>query len=636
MAIVDFTSGATSTATTSVTSGTLPVAPVSGDLCVIGVSVAQTGGTDPVTITTPTGYTIAEDEAVGNNQKLVVFTKAAGGSEPTSVTVSYNKTVQASVVYGSLTGLTASPIDAAVTNTGQGTGGTAVSLSGAAAPTATGEDGLVFLSTNGVPTLSGVTAGWTEEATTGSTGSTGANNIQLHVFSRTNLSTGSAPTFAATLSTARTYTGVVLSFTAAATKTISAPVASATVSFPAPTVTGSTSRTIIVPAASATVSFPAPSVTGTHPVTVAAPAPTLSASSGWAQPTRYLFVLCKDSGEPIRAILEAVSRKLTFQLNGVHTAEVEVRLTDPVAYEIQPGISRIKVWRGGGELTSGQLVFYGTLPRQNVTQDAGANTLRCVFADPRWVLAWRYNHNLDTLTGDQGVLAYNLIAQRFELPTWILPGSLTTGVDRQRTWGEQPVSQLLDDLTQVIDGPDFDVQPYDGWEADGGRDMALFHAYARQGTDRPEVSFFFGTDEELLGGYPTNVSTITRTWEPVVTESTHVGSAPTDDPAATTAVPLRGTFSVASESIYGLLEQVASDPDVVIQATLDQKARGDVVALSDGREVIEISDPTTEAPQPFEDYYVGDTVRVHCRRGAMQFSDRVIRIHTIEIDVDDL
>jgi len=347
----------------------------------------------------------------------------------------------------------------------------------------------------------------------------------------------------------------------------------------------------------------------------------------------WSFVVCRASGEPFGEALDARDRSCAWRLNGVHTARLVLDLEDPLAAELAPGLARLKVYRSRtqAELAQNpaltrQLVFYGSVPAEAVREDAGGGTIEAVFSDPRWVLGSRYSLGTETYAAtDQGLIAWNLVATQNSRPggdTWIRQGGVTTGVTRDRTYDRRPVLNLLDDLTRVISGPDIDIDPRDGWsEAIPTAVMANLRVYAQQGTDRPDVHLVYGR------GLPSNVETIERTYLPVLTAATFTGTG-------TATAGLTSTYNVATASPYGLLETVESEPDITVQATLDQRATGVVQARQTPTPVLTVGELTADAPRPWEAYYLGDTVRVTARRGAMRITGEPFRVHGIDLAVD--
>lgn len=359
----------------------------------------------------------------------------------------------------------------------------------------------------------------------------------------------------------------------------------------------------------------------------------------------YSFVVCKPSGENVGEATNAKARGLSMLLNGIHTAKLTLSLYDPIAGGILPGVSRLKVFRNpsADELVvnanqARALVFHGTLPESAIAEDGSAETLSMVFADPRFVLAQRYAQpsltpgTLDNyFQVDQGSIGWGLVATqnaRANGDTWIRQGGIATGIVRDRAYDARDVQSLLSELNGVIDGPDFDFDPLDGYALGLGQVQGNFRAYARQGTDRPNVAFGYGP------GTLSNVRNMQRGYLQVVNRATVTGT--TQSSGTIPGLPITGVND-ASNASFGIRESFASYPDVSIQATVDSVARGTVSEQASPREVITITEPTSDAktPRPFEHYYLGDGVRASCRKGSMVFSDRTLRLHGIDLDIND-
>lgn len=350
---------------------------------------------------------------------------------------------------------------------------------------------------------------------------------------------------------------------------------------------------------------------------------------------RYSFVVCRPSGEPVGEAVNASARSIGRQLNSARTATVVLQLGDALAPSLLPGFARLKVYRAptAAELAANPgatrtLVFYGSLPAENLTFDGNADTATAVFADPRWKLARCYaapNGSEVYTATDQGLIAWGLVNTqngRTGGDTWLRQGATTTGILRDRTYDRQLVSQLLDDLTQVLDGPDIDVIPQDGFAlTTPDRTMGLFTVYARQGTDRPNAVFGYGPD--ILS----NVQNAAITYLPVTTLATMIG---TD----ANGVPVIGTYGTPDANGFGLLEDYSAAPDVSVQATVDAETRGAIFEEAGLRPVVTITQPLPDAPRAFVDYDAGDTIRVNIKRGAMTLTNAALRVHGFDLAID--
>jgi hypothetical protein len=342
---------------------------------------------------------------------------------------------------------------------------------------------------------------------------------------------------------------------------------------------------------------------------------------------RFRYVLARSTGEPLGEAKTARARKLALKVNAPAVAELTIDLEDELAELVEPVTSRLKVYREtfADRLLTRELVFYGSLPPTGLAEDGAAGTLALKFSDPLWLLAHRYSTGAETFAAtDQGAIAWGLIEAQHARAggdTFLLEGDTATGTLRDRTYDRRVVLELLGDLAEVIDGPDFYVEPWDGFEEDGSRSMGLFHASSSSGSDQPGVHFVYGP------GLATNVANVRRTYLDVITRAEVAGTG------AEATLPLSGVYGDPASSAYGLLEDYVSDPDLTVQATLDARAAGIVERSQYPRDVIELEGPTPQAPQPFRDYRLGDTVRATARKGRLAFTNRPLRVHGIDLAI---
>lgn len=344
---------------------------------------------------------------------------------------------------------------------------------------------------------------------------------------------------------------------------------------------------------------------------------------------RYSFVMCRSSGEPVGEALAAKSRQLTRALNQPATATLTLQLGDALAPLLAPGTGRLKVYRAATPQEaavglSRVLVFYGSLPSTNVTMDGQSDTVTAQFADPRWVLARRFSTGTEWFTAtNQGAIIHGLLAAqeaRAEGATWMIAGSVSSAVKRDRTFARQQVSQLVDDLTKVVDGCDVDCGPYDGYTISGSRTMGSLNTYDRQGTDKPNVIFAYGP------GTIANVQGCSVSYAELTTRAEVTGSD-------LNGAAVSGVYSTALAAGVGMLEDLTADPDLSVQATVDAKARGVVTERGALRPIVTISDPLPGAPRAIVDYNIGDTVRVQIKRGALAYSGSP-RVMAFSMDLD--
>lgn len=365
----------------------------------------------------------------------------------------------------------------------------------------------------------------------------------------------------------------------------------------------------------------------------------------------YRFELCDYTGSPVSELTTAPVRKLSYRRNGpFHTATVVLYLDDPVAELIEPGVTRLKVYRERGpdeEPGEDDFVFYGSLPVSGTREDTNANTIECTFADPRRVLGLRnvpagFKAAADGTPAfsqvDQGDILWYLIDYQnrslyppsFAPPgsteTWMRKGVTSTGVLRDRSYDRITLDTVIKNMTEVLDGCDVDVTPYDGFALgdpttgeNPSRVMGLFNAYASQGTDKPDCTFSVGPDIH------TNCKSAERTY----LDFTNVAEVEGTNAAGQVVSAVKGRPDV----VLGMHLYYETDQDVSEQATVDAKAAGVVANESGRREVVVFKDPLDNAPRPFAHYYLGDTVRGIVQKGRFATSS-VLRVEGFDIDVD--
>jgi hypothetical protein len=362
-------------------------------------------------------------------------------------------------------------------------------------------------------------------------------------------------------------------------------------------------------------------------------------------PLKFTYVLCRSTGEPISEIANVQGRKLTQQLNLPTSAEVVLNMDDDEYLEaVVERLPRLKVYRSSTETeilenpaVTRRLVFYGSLLFEGIREDAKSGLATLQFQDPSWVLKYRFISVDQTFTAvDQGTILWQEISVMngtltpfYE--TWIRQGGTTTGRLRDRTYARgKNVAELFDEMTKVDGGPDWYIDPVDGYLTDT-RVMGNLNVANQRGVTRPNAQFIYGaplTDGEPAG-LPSNVENMVRTRAQVITNPINVGGV--IDPS----IGIMITYgAINSASAYGGFQSWTVTPEVSLIQTLIDKSNGELAERQDPRPIIGIEGPTPEAPQPFIDYTLGDTVYATCRRGGMQFSQQTVRVHGIDIAVD--
>lgn len=351
----------------------------------------------------------------------------------------------------------------------------------------------------------------------------------------------------------------------------------------------------------------------------------------------FSYVLCKNTGEPIDELRELVSRQIVHQLNVPMGVTVGVRMDSPIyaqaAVDLQP---RLKVYRqataaeiAANPAATRTLIFYGLLNEDGLREDARSGVGVLPFQDPSWTFNDRVTQAAVSYTAvDQGTILWNLIAlqnARTNGNTFVSAGTITTGTLRDRAYeAGKNLGTLIDEMTRVDGGPDVGILPVDGWLS-GTTTMGSFNTWAQRGSIKNEARLVFA-DPQLASqpdALPSNVENVMRSRVKVVTMATAVN-------------PQLGLLRNYQEilSPYGLRETWETFNDISYHPTLYEKAVGRVLERRFPRSVIEVQNPTNEAPQPFVDYNVGDSVFVTCLRANMEFVNTQVRVMSISLDTD--
>lgn len=520
-----------------------------------------------------------------------------------------------------------------------GTGGAASTTMTASTVTTVASETLVIKAGNHNGSASAGTLNWTGgTALTKPTGTSTGQSLESAWKTYASVSTNEATTWTITSGAYGTATAVFK--TVSSGTSISPPAATATAQAFAPTI----DTTLDVPAATVTAQAFAPTlatVSAINPPTATATAqafaPTLTFAAGtiWPPEGRFSFVLCDSDGDFQGFITRAKARTLTYQLNGIHTCDITLSLDDALAALIEPGLSRIKVYRLQDDGTR-VLCFYGTAPAHTVKENAVDSTMSMTFMDPRWALQYRYIHkNNDLLLLQPGESITGTLGDTFAAflsdatnfygmaggSIWISFSGSYVGPTDDWPVDERNIYDQLTDFTVL--GVDWDISFVDYFTSSGLRQQGDLEIFLTQGSDLTTVHFIYGED------LPSNVSNMTRTYTAPITYATVTGTDPTSSELLTSSA---GT---PDDATYGALESLESAPDVRTQAQLDSRAQGIVDANAVPRQVIDIGEPLANAPKPFTDYYIGDTVYCSCRKGSMIFNKLGRRVHVFKIDIGD-
>lgn len=350
-----------------------------------------------------------------------------------------------------------------------------------------------------------------------------------------------------------------------------------------------------------------------------------------------MWELADSAGVRLGELTTAAGKTLSYTRNGVAEASYVVSHEDDSAAllldALAVGIPSLKIWRyspstvdqaagGAGVYQPGRLVFNGYLaPFSEGSEET--SLLTAVFRSPFGRLLGdgpnrgRFTDLSVTFAAiDAGQIAKSLIdTTNVDSFTGLATsgGTIAATMARDRTYQSGNVGELIVNLTNVIDGFDFEER-----FVDGGTTKALFNVYASLDESRPLARFEYGADTI------SNVRSMGRMTQAPINDVTVLGA--------------NGLFGhdedAGSKTAYGWWPAQISASDVTEQSTLDDKASA-LLRPGPIKTVTFTPEYALEScPQPWDDFWIGSEVPFFARRGAL-FEDVSVRINAAKVVVDE-
>jgi hypothetical protein len=302
---------------------------------------------------------------------------------------------------------------------------------------------------------------------------------------------------------------------------------------------------------------------------------------------------------------------VTFSLDQLADAAGEL------AGALANGIPRLRAYRDG------VLRAHGHWRPQQDTADAEGATAQCTFRGPFARLETRHLRAVLTRTQvDQGQIIFDALAAANAIaPTGLAAGTLQASKLRDRTYepGKQ-IAELIVQMTEVIDGCEVIERPVDNNPAI----LAALDITGELGQDRSaEVRFELGQDTlSNLQGFEREIIL-------PINHATVSGQDGTDtEPGPAPQV----ASDQASINKWGLYEATLALSDVTQAGTLLERAQA-LIRPDPGRTVTLTPDPT-QAPQPWDEWWLGDTVGYLVDEGAV-VDEGTARPVALEIVLDE-
>lgn len=321
------------------------------------------------------------------------------------------------------------------------------------------------------------------------------------------------------------------------------------------------------------------------------------ASNNW----RYVLARTSDM-LVLNDLVRAQNRTLTVQLNRAGSASFSLRLTDTDALSIAPLSTCLIIYRNGVAVWSG--------PIWTIEEQAGNNTIQVNAVG--WIEL--LNHRIITAdvtyTGiNDGTIAFNLLntINGGANPCVVTAGTNTGANTRTRTYKrDQNLGQEIQALSDVENGYDYYVDP-------AARTLQI---RAQILTDRPTV--IYG-----LGFGPNNLAEASRTMD---------GSTVCNRMVVTGSIGQRALVSDAgSITTYGTMEDVQSLSDVPDSAILLAYGGAEVTYRLAPRTTYQLTPSTSSNIQLFQDFFIGDKIRLGVKVGRMKIPASGSTLQSIRI-----
>ena len=332
------------------------------------------------------------------------------------------------------------------------------------------------------------------------------------------------------------------------------------------------------------------------------------------QPDVWTFATGPWNGMPTTELSTATSRSVTWRLTDHHEASLTIDGLSPQAVNIRE--LEWDLW----VLWNGQALFRGRIGPSSDTGSENGLSTQFGAADYRELLQRRFLFEGDTLSytaADQSTIAWGLISStqaKVGGQLGITRGlGATTGVIRDRTAYEAGASigSCLDQLSQVIDGFDYDFTPSSTSTA-----LSFDLYYPSRGADRSVVLDYGG-----------RVASFTRQVDPST-----FGNAVRASGADTLAAVRQEAPGLATDPA-GRWDFQFSDTSITVASTLQGKA---AKALADGQYVAP-SWTVTLPPGGWggpTDFWLGDQVSLVVRTGRLDVVES-LRVMEMSLALDD-
>ena len=339
----------------------------------------------------------------------------------------------------------------------------------------------------------------------------------------------------------------------------------------------------------------------------------------------WSFVLANQAGTTIDVLDGSAKQvQLEYQRSDVSKAIVQLDVDDDRAFTLITQVAsitpRLYAYRDG------VLKFAGFLTGIEQTADNEAN-LTATFEDGLALLRYRisradiewYDQNsANVIASTSTVGSYpSLLSQANEnAATGLVAGTVTAStvvIDDLLISREVILDRVLE-ISKLTGGPDLRVNP----QAQGAT-LATLDVGPLYTSTTPTITFGYGA------GTPVNVLSVAQQITPPQTRVLVIGNEVESSSTVTAAI-------TTAESALGRWESVEQRAE--LYSSTDCQNTADALVRAGWSQTISFTPDPAIAPQPLQDYNVGDPVRLTAIRGSIA-ADATVRVNKIALTIDN-
>lgn len=339
----------------------------------------------------------------------------------------------------------------------------------------------------------------------------------------------------------------------------------------------------------------------------------------------WSFVLANQAGTTIDVLDGSAKQvQLEFQRSDVSKAIVQLDVDDDRAFTLITQVAsitpRLYAYRDG------VLKFAGFLTSIEQTADNEAN-LTATFEDGLALLRYRisradiewYDQNsANVIASTSTVGSYpSLLSQANEnAATGLVAGTVTAStvvIDDLLISREVILDRVLE-ISKLTGGPDLRVNP----QAQGAT-LATLDVGPLYTSQTPTITFGYGA------GTPVNVLSVAQQITPPQTRVLVIGNEVESSSTVTAAI-------TTAEAAVGRWESVEQRAE--LYSVTDCQNTADALVRAGWSQTISFTPDPAIAPQPLQDYNIGDPVRLVAIRGSIA-ADATVRVNKIALTIDN-